>query len=58
MLTDKQLELIKNKMKKTNTYCATFARRLNVSRQAVNFVINRKYKSERIEKFLLEWLNE
>lgn len=58
MLTDEQVKLIREKMKKTNTYSATFARRLNLTRQGVNIILNQKGTSKRVETYLLEWLNE
>lgn len=55
MLNIDEQKKIKEKMKKTHTYCATFARELGITRQAVNLVLNRVGSSERIEKHLREW---
>ena len=55
MLTNKQSQHIKNRMKYTHTCGSNFARELNLTRQAVNLIINRKGNSERIEKHLREW---
>lgn len=55
MLTDKEVKDIKRKMKYTHTCGSDFARALDVTRQAVNAVINRQGSSERIEKFIREW---
>lgn len=57
MLDKEELQKIKDKMKKEEVYSATFARRLGISRQAVNLVLNQKCASKRIETYLREWLN-
>lgn len=58
MLTNSEIVLIKEKMKRTHTYSATFAREIGVSRQAVNGVLNRKHASAKIERLLKIWLHK
>lgn len=58
MLTDEQVLEIRAKMKALHVYSATFARELNMSRQAVNLILNRKGKSQKVEEYLLKWLNK
>ena len=58
MLTNEELEKIKAKMQATHTFGATFARRWGVSKQAINYVLNRKYASKNLENKIREWANE
>lgn len=55
MLNEEELRNIKRKMKYTHTCGADFARALNVTRQAVNLILNRQGSSEKIESFIREW---
>lgn len=55
MLSEKEIKEIKRKMKKTHTYGATFARELGITRQAVNYILNRKGHSDRIEEHIRNW---
>lgn len=55
MLSEEELRNIKRKMKYTHTCGADFARALNVTRQAVNLILNRQGSSEKIESFIREW---
>ena len=58
MLNNEEIARIKEKMKKTKTYSATFARRLNMTRQCINVVLNGKATSKNVENYLREWMNE
>lgn len=58
MLNNEEIARIKEKMKKTKTYSATFARRLNMTRQCINVVLNGKATSKNVENYLRGWLNE
>jgi hypothetical protein len=58
MLTNEELEKIRAKMKATHTFGATFARRWGVTRQAINYVLNKKCQSENLENKIREWANE
>lgn len=58
MLSKEEVTRIKEKMKKTKTYSATFARRLNMTRQCINVVLNGKATSKNVENYLRSWLNE
>lgn len=58
MLNDDLISAIRDKMKKTKTYSATFGRELGISRQAVNFVLNQKCPSKRVEEYLIRWLDD
>ena len=58
MLTNKELEKIKAKMKATHTFGATFARRFGVSRQSINCVLNQKCQSKSLENKIRGWANE
>lgn len=58
MLNKEEITRIKEKMKNTKTYCATFARRLNMTRQCINVVLNGKATSKNVENYLREWLND
>lgn len=55
MLNEEELRNIKRKMKYTHTCGADFARALNVTRQAVNLILNRQGSSEKIESFIRKW---
>lgn len=57
MLTDKDIEKIKQKMKDNYIYCATLAKRWGVSRQCVWLVLNKKGTSKNIENKLKDFLN-
>lgn len=57
MLTDKEKDNIKQKMKKNYIYCSTFARKWGVSRQCVWSVLNKKGTSKNIENKLKDFLN-
>ena len=57
MLTNEQITLIRAKMKEKHIFSATIARELNVTRQAVNLVLNGKGTSKRVEEFLVRLLN-
>lgn len=56
MLTVGEIKDIRAKMKCEGIYSATLARRLGISRQAVNVVLNRNGVSKRVEEYLLEWV--
>ena len=56
MLNKEEITKIREKMEKTKTYSATFARRLGISRQAINIVLNGKCTSQRVEDYLKNWL--
>lgn len=58
MLTNEQITLIRAKMKEKHIFSATIARELNVTRQAVNLVLNGKGASKRVEKYLVGFLDE
>ena len=58
MLTNEQITLIRAKMKEKHIFSATIARELNVTRQAVNLVLNGKGTSKRVEKYLVGFLDE
>lgn len=58
MLTDKEKDDIKQKMKKNYIYCSTFARKWGVSRQCVWSVLNQKYTSRNIENKLKNFLKD
>lgn len=58
MLTDKEIEKIKQKMKTHYVYCTTFAREWGVTKQCVWAVLNRKGTSKNIENKLKDFLNE
>lgn len=55
MLNEKEAKGIKEKMKYTHICGSDFARELGVSRQAVNYILNRQGNSERIEKHIRQW---
>lgn len=57
MLTDKEKNDIKQKMRKNYIYCSTFARKWGVSRQCVWLVLNKKGTSKNIENKLKDFLN-
>lgn len=57
MLTDKDIEKIKQKMKDNYIHCATLARRWGVSRQCVWIVLTKKGTSKNIENKLKDFLN-
>ena len=57
MLTNEQITLIRAKMKEQHIFSATIARELNMTRQAVNLVLNGKGASKRVEEFLVRLLN-
>ena len=56
MLNKEEITNIREKMKNTKTYSATFARRLGMTRQAINIVLNGKCTSQRVEDYLKTWL--
>ena len=58
MLTNEQITLIRAKMKEKHIFSATIARELNVTRQAVNLVLNGKGVSKRVEEYLMRFLDE
>lgn len=58
MLTDIEIEKIKEKMKKEFTHSATLARRWGVSRQCVWIVLTKKGTSKNIENKFREYLND
>lgn len=57
MLSEEEVKNITKKMKYTHTCGADFARALNVTRQAINLILNRQGSSEKIENFIREWNN-
>ena len=57
MLTDIEIEKIKQKMKDNYIHCATLAKRWGVSRQYVWLVLNKKGTSKNIENKLKDFLN-
>ena len=57
MLTDKEIEKIRQKMKDNYIHCATLAKRWGVSRQCVWLVLNKKGTSKNIENKLKDFLN-
>lgn len=58
MLTDNDIEKIKQKMKDNYIHCATLAKRWGVSRQCVWLVLNKKGTSKNIEEKLKNFLRE
>lgn len=58
MLNKEIIPLIRLKMKEKHIFSATIARELNVTRQAVNLVLNGKGASKRVEEYLVGLLNE
>lgn len=58
MLTDNDIEKIKQKMKDNYIHCATLAKRCGVSRQCVWLVLNKKGTSKNIEEKLKNFLRE
>ena len=57
MLTDKEIEKIRHKLKDNYIHCATLAKRWGVSRQCVWLVLNKKGTSKNIENKLKDFLN-
>lgn len=56
MLTIGEIKDIRAKMKREGIFSATLARRIGVSRQAVNVVLNQNGVSKRVEEYLLGWV--
>lgn len=57
MLTDKEIIAIRNKIKTEYINQSILAKKVNVSRQMIYLVLNKKCSSARIEKKLIEWSN-
>ena len=55
MLTDKEIELIKNKIKKEYVNNSIVAKRLGVSRQTIWLLLTQQMSSKEIEEKLLLW---
>lgn len=58
MLTDEEIIKIKEKMKKKYIYCATLARRWDMSRQCIWAILNKKATSKNLEEKFRKFLNE
>lgn len=55
MLKEIESLQIRAKMKRNKVFGADFARKFNVSRQAIQQILAGKDSNKKIEKFLLEW---